>query len=235
MNRLNKSLPPSITNLIIGLTLLTLLSILSSSDHKLSNYTSIYNQLEGDSKPEFKLFEKAYLGYIDLKLSGFLHPEKDILTIIDFRLSSKEKRMWVIDLKEKEIVHNVHVAHGKNSGEEYATYFSNTPNSLQSSLGFYLTGETYIGKNGLSLKLKGLERGFNSNAYKRYIVLHGAEYADKDYIKEHGILGNSEGCPAVPMEVHKEIIDLTKGGTILLIYYPDIAYLEESTYMMEIF
>lgn len=222
-------------NILRPLLFIGLVIVLFASDSRYSEIKSIYQELEGDSKPEFKLFEKAYLGYIDLKLSGFLHPEKDILSIVDFRLSSKEKRMWIIDLHQKEVVYNVHVAHGKNSGKEFATYFSNTPNSLKSSLGFYLTTETYYGKNGLSLKLKGLERGFNSNALKRYIVLHGADYANKDYLDQNGILGNSEGCPAIPMSIHKEIIDLTKEGTILLIYYPDINYLEESSYMVELF
>lgn len=215
--------------LIVGITFLL------GADSRLSESKSIYHELEGDSKPEFELFEKAYLGYIDLKLSGFLHPEKDILSIIDFRLSSKEKRLWIIDLKQKEVVYNLHVAHGKNSGQEFAMYFSNTPNSLKSSLGFYLTGDTYFGKNGLSLRLKGLERGFNSNALNRYIVLHGAEYATNEYLEQNGILGNSEGCPAIPMDIHEEIIDLTKEGTILFIYYPDVSYLEESSYMMDIF
>jgi hypothetical protein len=218
-----------------GTIALTLVIVLGESVSKHSISRSIYQDLEGESKPEFKLFEKAYLGYIDLKLNGMLHPEKNVLSIVDFRLSSKEKRMWVIDLDQKEVVFNVHVAHGKNSGEEYATYFSNTPNSLKSSLGFYITGETYYGKNGLSLKLKGLERGFNSNAFSRYIVLHGADYADSSFLKENGILGNSEGCPAVPMALHKEIINLTKGGTVFFHYYPDLNYLEESSYMMEIF
>lgn len=200
-----------------------------------ANYNSIYNDLKGESKPEMKLFEKAYLGYIDLKLSGMVNTEKQVLTIIDFRLSSKEKRMWVIDLEKRTVKYNVHVAHGKNSGEEFAIYYSNRPNSLKSSLGFYVTGETYIGKNGLSLKLNGLERGFNSNALKRYIVLHGADYADNEYLEEHGILGNSEGCPAVPMTYHREIIELTKGGTCLFIYFPDVKYLESSNYMMDMF
>lgn len=204
-------------------------------DSKYSTYRSIYKELDGDSKPDFQLFEKAYLGYIDLKLSGFVNPNKEILSIVDFRLSSKYKRMWVIDLKKKEVLYNVHVAHGKNSGDEYATYFSNTINSNKSSLGFYITGETYYGKNGLSLKLNGVEREFNSNAFKRYIVLHGADYADQEYLEQNGILGNSEGCPAIPMEYHREIIELTKGGTVLLHYYPDIKYLEESSFMMELF
>ena len=110
--------------------------------------------------------------------------------------------------------------------------FSNKVSSHKSSLGFYVTEETYIGKNGLSLRLKGLERGFNSNARERYVVLHGADYASKEFIDKNGLLGNSEGCPAVPMALHRNIIEIAKEGTVLFIYFPDSKYLEESEYMM---
>lgn len=193
---------------------------------------SIFEELKGVVKPDFGLFERAYLGYIDLKLSGFLNNEKEILSLIDFRLPSTEKRLWVIDLKNKTILYHTLVAHGENSGKKYAIEFSNRINSHKSSLGFYITEETYIGKNGLSLRLRGVERGFNSNAKERYVVLHGADYATDEYIEEHGILGNSEGCPAIPMGLHKEIISLTKSGTCLFIYFPDLDYLEKSSYMM---
>jgi len=195
--------------------------------------SSIYEELKGEEKPEFRLFEKAYLGYIDLKLSGFLSNEKEILSIIDFRLPSNKKRMWVIDLEQKLVLYHTFVAHGENSGEAYALEFSNQVNSHKSSLGFYVTQETYIGKNGLSLRLRGIERGFNSNARERYVVLHGANYAGEQYLKEHGTLGNSEGCPAIPMEIHQEVIELTKEGTCLFIYFPDLNYLEKSSFMME--
>ena len=223
------------TKAIKSFILLFFILFYVNTEARYERLNSIYEQIDGDSKPEFSLFEKAYLGFIDLKLSGFINPKKDILTIVDFRLSSKEKRMWIIDITNRKVLYNIHVAHGVNSGKEYATYFSNRPNSLKSSLGFYLTGDTYYGKNGLSLKLKGLERGFNNNALRRYIVLHGADYANRDYLDEHGILGNSEGCPAIPMTLHKEIIDLTKDGTCLFLYYPDISYLERSDYMMGVF
>ena len=196
---------------------------------------SIYQELNGSVKPDFELFEKAYLGYIDLKLIGQLSIEKEILSIIDFRLPSNKERLWVIDLKSKTILHHTLVAHGENSGKEYALDFSNEVNSHKSSLGFYGTEETYIGKNGLSLRLKGLERGFNSNARKRYVVLHGADYATKEYIAKNGILGNSEGCPAIPMGIHKNIIELTKEGTCLFIYFPDLSYIENSIYLMDTF
>lgn len=193
---------------------------------------SIYQELKGKDKPAFDIFEKAYLGYIDLKLSGKIFSKKDILTVIDFRLHSTKKRFWLIDLKTKTILHHTYVAHGENSGKEYAFDFSNQVSSHKSSLGFYITQETYIGKNGLSLKLQGVESGFNTNARDRYVVLHGSDYATEEYIKKHGILGNSEGCPAVPMGEHKKIIELAKGGTVLFIYFPDSNYLEKSSYMM---
>tara|TARA_B100000508_G_C11403702_1_gene249651 strand:- start:23 stop:721 length:699 start_codon:yes stop_codon:yes gene_type:complete len=195
---------------------------------------SIYEELDGASKPDFELFEMAYLGYIDLKLSGLLRPDKEILSIIDFRLPSNQKRFWVIDIKNKEVLYNTLVAHGENSGEEeYALSFSNKTNSHQSSLGFYRTEETYYGKNGLSLRLQGLERRFNSNARERYVVLHGADYATQEYLDKHGKLGNSEGCPAIPMGIHTEIIKVTKGGTCLFIYFPDLKYIEGSDFMLE--
>lgn len=193
---------------------------------------SIYEELVGASKPDFELFEKAYLGYIDLKLSGFLSNEKDILTLIDFRLHANKKRLWMIDLKTKTVLYNTLVAHGENSGKEYALNFSNEINSHKSSLGFYLTEETYIGKNGLSLRLKGLERGFNSNARERYIVMHGADYATKEYIAQNGLLGTSEGCPAIPIEYYQNMIEIAKEGTVLFIYFPDSNYIEQSEYLM---
>jgi hypothetical protein len=195
---------------------------------------SVYEELEGSVKPDVTLFEKAYLGFIDLKLSGYISPDKNILSIVDFRLPSNKKRLWVIDLESRSILFHTYVAHGENSGDDkYALNFSNNINSHKSSLGFYLTQETYEGKNGLSLKLKGLEYGFNHNARKRYIVLHGADYATEKYINENGKLGHSEGCPAVPMGIHKSIIEVTKGGSCLLIYFPDIYYTENSRYFLE--
>jgi len=194
---------------------------------------SIYEDLEGEVKPDFKLFESAYLGYIDLKLSGLINTKKEILSIIDFRLPSNKKRFWVIDIANKKILYHTLVAHGENSGGEYALDFSNRNNSHQSSLGFYVTQETYYGKNGLSLRLKGLERRFNSNARDRYVVIHGADYATQEYLAKHGKLGNSEGCPAIPMGIHKEVIEVTKEGTCLFIYFPDLDYIEGSDFMIE--
>ena len=227
-------------NFTIGCLLLFALSSFSEDEREVcSEYSvkisSIYETLKGAKKPDFELFEKAYLGYIDLKLSGYLSLEKEILSIVDFRVESSKERFWIIDLKSKTILHHTLVAHGEGSGKEYALDFSNEINSHKSSLGFYITEETYIGKNGLSLRLRGLERGFNTNARERYVVIHGAEYATKGYLKENGMLGNSEGCPAVPMGEHLNIIEITKEGTCLFIYFPDDAYLRQSSFMMDVF
>lgn len=214
--------------------LLLSFSTLQSSNFSTPLYFhSIYEDLKGSSKPDFPLFEKVYLGYIDLKFSGLIEADNNILSIIDFRLPSTEKRLWVIDLSSKIILFHTFVAHGENSGKEYALYFSNELNSHQSSLGYYLTEETYYGENGLSLRLKGLEYGINHNARKRHIVFHGADYASDNYLKANGILGNSKGCPAIPAEVHQSIIEVTKNGSCLFIYFPDLNYTEKSIYYQE--
>ncbi len=144
---------------------------------------------------------------------------KNILTIIDFTLPSSVERLWVIDMEANEVLIASHVAHGINSGDgEYATDFSNKPGSLQSSLGAYLTAETYYSqKNGLSLRLDGLDQT-NNNARKRLIVVHGADYADPKLIQTDGMIGHSEGCPALPRAVAEKIIELIKGGSVLYIH-----------------
>ncbi len=221
-----------ILRLFISLCVLSIFSSFKDKEVLNLKHASIYEDLKGFRKPKLGVFEKAYLGYIDLKLSGRIPSNKEVLSIVDFTLHPNEKRFWVIDLKSKSILHHTYVAHGENSGKEYALDFSNEVNSHKSSLGFFLTEDTYIGKNGLSLRLEGLERKFNSNAKKRYIVIHGADYATDEYIKENGLLGNSEGCPAIPMGIHRSVIELTKGGTCLFIYFPDSNYLESSEFIL---
>ena len=151
-----------------------------------------------------------------------------LLTIIDFTKPSTEKRLFIIDLNNQELIHHTLVAHGKNTGLNLAESFSNTSQSLQSSLGFYTTGEPYYGKHGYSLRLDGLEEGINDNARKRAIVIHGAKYVSEDFIETHGRLGRSWGCPALPLEQTKEIIDLIKKGSCLYIYSDDENYLKNS-------
>jgi hypothetical protein len=165
----------------------------------------------------FEIFDQALAGYH--KLDVF--KKKDILTIIDYSKPSSEKRFYVIDLGNKKLIYNCLVAHGKNSGEEMATVFSNKPESLKSSLGFFLTAETYVGDNGYSLRLDGLEKGINDSARLRDIVIHGADYVSQKFIDENGRLGRSWGCPALPPEVSKEIIDLISEGSCLYIYGAD--------------
>ena len=175
----------------------------------------------------FEVFNFALLGYQHIDNL----PKKSIITIIDFSKPSTEKRFFVIDLENKRLLYKCFVAHGKNSGDKYSTSFSNKPESLKSSLGFYLTGETYSGEHGYSLRLEGLEKGINDNARVRDIVIHGAEYVSEDFIKKYGRLGRSWGCPALPVGISKEIIDTISGGSCLFIYGDDEYYKENSGFL----
>lgn len=196
--------------------------------------TALYDAIDfrGDTPPAFDVFYRAMIGYHSFEISRQLSA-KSILTIIDFRKSANEKRLWVIDLKNKRLLYHELTAHGRNSGNVFARNFSNTPNSNQSSLGFYITGKTYIGKHGISLKLHGVENGINDMAEARAIVMHGADYVSESYIQKFGRLGRSFGCPAVRMGLHKELIPLLAGGTCLFIFYPDAAYLSKSKFQLE--
>jgi hypothetical protein len=173
----------------------------------------------------FNVFSAAIAGYS--KIKGI--KKKNLIIIIDFSKPSTDKRFFVIDIVKKQILFQSFVAHGKNSGENSATTFSNKSESLKSSLGFYLTAETYTGKNGYSLKLDGLEKGINDNARAREIVIHGAEYVSQEFIIKYGRLGRSWGCPALPVEISKEIIDMISNGSCLFIYAVDSFYKSNST------
>ncbi len=159
----------------------------------------------------YDLFRQAMEGYYRY---GFT---SDILTIIDYTLPSTQKRFFVINLHTGKLIFQEYVAHGKNSGENYAVSFSNEVGSLKSSVGVFRTGDTYIGKHGYSLRLTGLEKGKNDNASKRDIVIHGASYVSEDFIRRYGRLGRSWGCPALPVDKVRAIIDTIKGGTCLYI------------------
>lgn len=172
-------------------------------------------------------FDYATRGFSRLQSNGQITNDR-IITIIDFSKASSQKRLFIIDLNRCTLLCNTYVSHGVNTGLEYARNFSNAPESNQSSLGFYETGTTYIGKNGFSLKLIGLEKGFNDNAERRSIVLHAATYVNAGMARSCGYIGRSQGCPAVPVELHKKIIALIKGGTCLFIYSPDHNYLLHS-------
>lgn len=172
-----------------------------------------------------------------LALTAFLKAEqqgyvnKKVLTLIDYSKPSTEKRMWVIDLNSGKTLINTWVAHGKNSGDLNATSFSNTEKSLKTSIGVFVTDQTYQGKHGLSLHLRGLEPGFNDNAYKRSVVVHAAPYVSADVIKEKGRLGRSWGCPAVNPSVAPTLINTIKDKTVLFSYYPDQNWLSHSQFI----
>jgi hypothetical protein len=181
---------------------------------RLTNETEIiYEQMKLEGIIDFNAFESAYLGYKKLN-----NNKNNLLTIIDFNLPSTEKRMYVLDLSKKEVLYVTHVAHGRNSGGNIATSFSNKNGSYQSSLGFYRTAETYNGGNGYSLRLDGLEKGINDLARPRAVVIHGADYCNEDFIKSTGRLGRSYGCPALPQELNKPIINTIKDGSLIFIY-----------------
>jgi hypothetical protein len=153
------------------------------------------------------------------------------LTVIDFSKPSTEKRMWVYDLRTHALLFHEHVAHGRGSGANLPTAFSNLPESNQSSLGLFRTGEAYIGKHGLSLRLDGLERGINDRARERAIVIHGADYVNAATAQAQGRLGRSLGCPAVRPEIATPLINAVKGGGLLFAYYPERAWLDSSSYL----
>lgn len=163
----------------------------------------------------------AINGYLNLKQNNQLKNDS-LIAIVDFSKPSIDKRFYIIDIKNQRIVKQTLVAHGKNSGLTVAESFSNSINSHQSSLGLYLTQNTYHGKHGYSLRLQGLNKGLNDNAYKRAVVIHGANYVSESFIERNGRLGRSYGCPAIPKEETQEIIDLIKDGTCLYIYHPTL-------------
>ncbi len=185
-----------------------------------SKLETVYNNLNSNEfdLPNIESFKEALKGYYALKESGLI--QKDILTLVDFSLSSNVKRLWVIDLSTNTILYNSLVAHGRNTGEEYATTFSNTNSSYKSSLGFYLTGEVYNGKHGMSLKLDGLEKGVNDNARERGVVMHSANYVSDSFIKNNKRLGRSQGCPAIPEELLNGIVNTIKNKSCFFIYHP---------------
>ncbi|MEO7961112.1 MAG: murein L,D-transpeptidase catalytic domain family protein [Ginsengibacter sp.] len=172
-------------------------------------------------------FETALTGFNALCQSGKVS-NTNILSIVDFSLPSSRKRLFVIDVKNFKLLFNTYVAHGRNSGKEFAREFSNAPESFKSSLGFYVTKGTYNGNHGYSLKLDGEEKGINDNAYSRAIVMHSADYAAENIVKSQGYLGRSLGCPALPPSVYKPIIEKIKNGTCLFLYSPDQDYLAKS-------
>lgn len=189
-----------------------------------------FSQLSGNkSNLDPKVFNLGLTAYGCANKRGI--EDKPILTIIDYSKPSSEPRMWVIDLARKKVKYQELVAHGKNSGELVPTHFSNSPNSLESSIGVYKTAYTYYGKNGYSIRLQGLEKGYNSNAMSRAVVIHGANYVSEDMVHKYGELGKSWGCPAVSKKMLAPTINTIKGGTLVFAYYPDHSWLRSSSFL----
>jgi len=184
-------------------------------------YTEIHNL-----NLDFEIFHKSIIGYHYLINKGKIS-NKRYLSIVDMSVSANKKRYYLIDMKEKKVISHSLIAHGKNTGSEYAKYFSNIQNSYQSSIGFYTTAETYYGDNGLSMRMDGLEYT-NNKARVRDIVVHKADYVSDEFINQHGRLGRSFGCPALPIKGYEKIINKIKNGSCFFIYYPDSNYLKKS-------
>ena len=187
-------------------------------------YASLYRSMQLEGVVNWKAFRQAVAGYYKID-----NRKREVLTLIDFSRPSTAKRLFVFDMRERKVLFSSVVSHGKNSGDNYATSFSNECGSYKSSLGFYLTESTYQGKNGYSLILNGLEKGINDRARERAIVMHGAAYADPSVVSRGGRLGRSFGCPAVPQKLSRPIIDAIKGGSVMYIYAETPEYLAHSS------
>jgi len=174
-----------------------------------------------------KAFEYALKGYKNLVERGKVMKDQ-VLSIVDFSQSSRRKRFYVIDMEAKKVLINTWVAHGRNSGGEYARSFSNSPESHKSSLGFYRTANTYYGTHGLALRIEGLEKNFNDKADARNIVIHGSEYVGASFLARSPINGRSHGCPALPQKETGKIIQTIKDGSCLFIYHPTKKYIQKS-------
>jgi L,D-transpeptidase catalytic domain len=227
----NLFIPLSVGLLCTSFTLIPIVQTASSvvvASAPVDEVSSVYNSIQLDqyglSKEAFTYAWKGYQQLLDKKMIS----RTNYLTICDLSQSSKQKRLYIIDVANNKLLINTWVAHGRNSGGEYATKFSNKPESLQSSLGFYITSGTYYGEHGLSLRINGIEPGFNDKALERSIVIHGAAYVDGARARSGMYMGRSWGCPAVPQKESTTIINTIKNGTCLFIYHPSKDYLNGS-------
>lgn len=188
----------------------------------------LYYELDlQDSGLNEKALEYALLGYHHL-LKRHALQKTTVLSVCDFSQPSSAKRMYILDLQNKRLLYRTYVAHGQGSGRVYPNSFSNVPDSYKSSLGFYVTRETYVGSNGLSLRIDGVEKGFNDKANVRGVVIHGANYVSERVLRKYGLMGTTFGCPAVPEDMAPQIIPVLKNGTCFFIYYPSKRYLSSS-------
>ena len=197
-------------------------------ESSVKNILNLYTALKLDSLGLVKeAYQKGVEGYSKLLSTGKIF-KTEVISIVDFSSHSSKKRLFVIDLKNGKLLFNTYVAHGRNSGREMATEFSNDAESKKSCLGFFVTGDTYMGMHGFSLRLSGMEKGINDNAYSRAIVIHGAAYVSEAAIRLQGFVGRSFGCPALPTQLSQPIIETIKGGSCLFIYSPDKSYISQS-------
>ncbi len=194
-------------------------------DNELSGNMQLYMDMELTGRVSYPAFEQALSGY------GKIAHQRNVMTLIDFSKPSSEERLFVLDMDRRCLLYSSFVSHGRNSGANYAVSFSNETGSYKSSLGFYVTENTYTGKNGYSLILDGLEKGINDRAKERAIVIHGAPYSNPSVIANTGRLGRSQGCPALPQAISAQIIDAIKGGSVLYIYADDPEYVRKSAYI----
>jgi hypothetical protein len=189
-----------------------------------TRFKGLYDELGlKDLSLSREAWHRAMLGYLSMQVEGMIH-NSDVLSIVDFSLPSTAKRLFVIDMQTGRLLFNTFVAHGRNSGTVMATRFSNRTNSYMSSLGFYLTGDPFIGSHGYSLQLQGMEPGWNDRASARRIIMHSADYVSEEHIATSGYLGRSEGCPAIPESLNAPIIDEIKGGSCLFLYAQNKRY-----------
>lgn len=234
MNNLSKSITP---------VLLTSLSLLGSANvfaqgalqqfsamNTLRHYQQELVSKLTSENPELSkgAIIAGFRAYAHLRAQG--QDAKHLLTVIDYTLPSSQKRLWVINMDNGSVVYNTLVAQGANSGLVYAKHFSNSPDSHETSLGVYLTGQTYYGKDGYSMRLHGLDTGFNNNVYKRAVVMHGAWYVSENYAEQYGRIGRTFGCFGLSQTIEPKIVKTIKDGTVLVAYYPDQAWLYSSRY-----
>jgi len=177
-----------------------------------------------------KVVKLALMAY-NCAISKGVAINKMYLTIVDYSLPDNEKRLWVVNLQDKKVLLNIYVAQGKHTGLIYAKHFSNVPGTLESSLGLYLTGGTFVGNDGLSMRVYGLDKGFNNNAFRREIVMHGAWYVSQAFVNEYGRVGRSWGCFALDKTMIRPVTSLIKNGSLLFAYFPEQAWLNDSIYL----
>lgn len=192
---------------------------------------SIYHSIGlGKVGMNYDVFRYGMIGFYSLKESGKLS-DRNLVSFIDFTKPSTEKRFYTIDLDNRSVKFHTLVSHGRNTGENIATSFSNRQHSNQSSLGFYITGETYVGSKGYSMRLDGVDGAYNSNMRNRAVVMHDADYVSENWIKKYGRLGRSQGCPALPKEISKKVIDTIREKTVIFAYFNDADYLRTSSHL----